>query len=61
MTSLCIMSIFEAANFVAYGNRKHLKLCFTCVNYDSSLGVRTFVRSILCGLLLIFFKNYYAL
>ena len=46
MTSLCITSIFETANFVACGNKKQLKLCCKNVNYDSSLGVCTFVRSI---------------
>ena len=34
MTSLYVMSIFEIANFVAYGNKKHLKVCCTCVNYE---------------------------
>ena len=32
MTSLCLMSIFEIASFIAYDNEKQLKLCCTCVN-----------------------------
>ena len=43
MTSLCIMCIFEIANFVAYDYKK---LCCTCVIYDYSLGVSTFLRII---------------
>ena len=33
MTLLCIMSIFEIVDFVAFGNKKELKLWCTCVNY----------------------------
>ena len=34
MTSLYVMSIFEIANSVAYGSKKHLKVCCTCVNSE---------------------------
>ena len=46
MISPYIMSVFKIANFVAYDDKKQLKLCSTCVNYDASLRVCTCVRNI---------------
>ena len=46
MTRLRMKSTFEIANFAACDNKKQPKLCYTCVNYDESLGVCTFVRNI---------------